>query len=341
MSDKVHDACEKYRKNRGLYEALTEKTKLIVKDILELEDINYSNITGRTKNVLSYERKARDPKYSDPEKEIFDMSGIRIILFTLKDTQKTWEVIQKSFKLIPEQTVDKSSELGVDRMGYRSIHCVGLFDDSRAGLPEYLLFKDMCFEIQVRTILQHAWAEFEHDRNYKFRGVLPDEIKRRLSILAGMLELTDNEFEKISEDIDMYAKEVSTKTEKGDLDIQITSISLVDYLNTKFKKLIELGLVTPELMTSDDKINQLNTLGIKTLEQFDNIVPEDYIERIIPVLESMRASPETSSFIYYFDGIIYDVMLIAFKKEFLEISGYTTEDLSSYEIKFYKSYGFE
>ncbi|MBA7622098.1 hypothetical protein ES703_29469 [subsurface metagenome] len=156
-----------------------------------------------------------------------------------------------------------------------------------------------------------------------------------------MLELTDNEFEKISEDIDMYAKEVSSKTEKGDLDIQITSISLVDYLNTKFTKLIELGLVTPELLTSDDKIYQLNTLGIKTLEQFDNIVPEDYIERIIPVLESMLASPETSSFNYFFDGITYDIMLIAFKRKFLEISGYKIEDLSSYEIKFYKSYGFE
>ena len=89
MSEKVHKACEIYRKNRGLYEALTEKTKLIVQDILELEGINYSNITGRTKKISSYERKARDPKYADPEKDIFDMSGVRIILFTLKDTQNT------------------------------------------------------------------------------------------------------------------------------------------------------------------------------------------------------------------------------------------------------------
>ena len=72
MSEKIHEACETYRKNRGLYEALTEKTKLIVKDILELEGINYSNITGRTKEISSYERKARDPKYTDPEKEIVD-----------------------------------------------------------------------------------------------------------------------------------------------------------------------------------------------------------------------------------------------------------------------------
>ena len=49
-------------------------------------------------------------------------------------------------------------------------------------LPEMKLFSGIPFEIQVRTILQHAWAEFAHDRNYKFRGVLPDVIARRYGV---------------------------------------------------------------------------------------------------------------------------------------------------------------
>ncbi len=57
--------------------------------------------------------------------------------------------------------------------------------DDRIILPEYQKFKDKKFEIQIRTILQHAWAEIEHDRDYKFTGELPINIKRRFRILAG------------------------------------------------------------------------------------------------------------------------------------------------------------
>ena len=50
--------------------------------------------------------------------------------------------------------------------------------------------------IQVRTVLQHAWAEFEHDIRYK--GTIPEEhapdLDRRFTLAAGLLELADREF---------------------------------------------------------------------------------------------------------------------------------------------------
>ena len=51
----------------------------------------------------------------------------------------------------------------------------------------------------MRTVLQHAWAEFEHDIRYK--GTIPDEhardLDRRFTLAAGLLELADREFSTI------------------------------------------------------------------------------------------------------------------------------------------------
>ena len=48
----------------------------------------------------------------------------------------------------------------------------------------------------MRTVLQHAWAEFEHDIRYK--GTVPEEhardFDRRFTLAAGLLELADQEF---------------------------------------------------------------------------------------------------------------------------------------------------
>ncbi|MDO5684258.1 MAG: hypothetical protein Q4G46_15720, partial [Propionibacteriaceae bacterium] len=53
-----------------------------------------------------------------------------------------------------------------------------------------------CFSVQLRTVLQHAWAEFEHDVRYK--GTIPPEqvpdLDRRFTLAAGLLELADSEF---------------------------------------------------------------------------------------------------------------------------------------------------
>lgn len=277
MSEKVNKAIENYSKKHGDYEIFTKKVESLIKEIINIEVINYSDITSRTKSILEYSKKAKKEKYTDPEKEIFDMSGIRIILYTNSDVKKTWEVIQKSFLILPEHTIDKGLELGVDKMGYRSLHCVAMFDEKRANLPEFKPYKDYCFEVQIRTILQHAWAEFEHDKNYKFSGILPDNVKRRLSILSGILELTDNEFDKISQEIDQYSIEVSEKTVRGLYDIQITTISLMDYMSSKFDALLNNKKII-YLIDTEKVINDLYKMKIYTIRQINDILPNNYIE---------------------------------------------------------------
>jgi hypothetical protein len=54
------------------------------------------------------------------------------------------------------------------------------------------------FEIQVRSLLEHAWAEIEHEIVYKSGITQPDAVRRRFAALAGSLELFDSEFEPVA-----------------------------------------------------------------------------------------------------------------------------------------------
>lgn len=300
INPKVEEVIAWYVKRQPAYEALAKKVESIIREILEAAGINYYSISCRAKPVDSFREKASREKYKDPCSEIMDMAGIRVITYTDSDAKGVLEIIQEAFEILPQHTIDKSAELGTNRVGYRSIHCVGTLGKKRLRLPEYKLFTEMCFEVQIRTILQHAWAEFEHDRNYKFSGVLPKDMRRRLSIVAGNLELIDREFDSISKAIDAYVVEVNRKTEIGDLSVPIDSKSLIAYMNKKFQPLVGLGVIQDFGGSDSVIIRFLSAMNINTLEELDNIVPKDYVEKLTQHLQLPMS----------FFGIIFQLLAI-------------------------------
>jgi putative GTP pyrophosphokinase len=284
---------------------LATRVESIIREVLDQNKINYHTITHRTKTLDGYEKKAE--KYPKPREEIMDMAGIRVITYIDSDAKKVEELTKSLFYIIPEHCVDKTKELGTDKVGYRSVHIVGTIGDQRSSLPENKNLANLRFEIQIRTILQHAWAEFEHDRNYKFSGVLPDEIKRRLAITAGNLELIDWTFESISHEIDQYVLEVEKKTAVGNLDTPITTASLTVYFEKKFSELIGKPL-NPTFNGIDNLvIRELSAVGIKTLQQLDNIIPKDFSEIFLKYKERSNYS-----------GLLRSIMIIHDSKAYFE-----------------------
>ena len=71
--------------------------------------------------------------------------------------------LQDQFYIDEKNSVDKRKALGDREFGYLSLHRIAMVSPQRGKLIEYLRFKDEPFEIQIRSILQHAWAEIEHD----------------------------------------------------------------------------------------------------------------------------------------------------------------------------------
>ncbi len=277
---KVEEAVEWYKQKYDTYAALSQTVESLVRNILNQEHVNFHEITNRPKSIERYREKASKEKYKDPRSEIMDMAGIRIITYIDSDAKRVEEIIKKNFELRLEHSKDKSEDLGIDRFGYNSIHCVCTLGKSRSALSEYQKFAGLRFEIQIRTILQHAWAEFEHDKNYKFKGVLPSDIRRRLAMVAGNLELLDWTFESISKDIDDYIRNLERQYKSGDLSSLITSASLKVYLAQKFSKVGE--NLKPNRDEDDDikMVTELEKVGIRTLEALHKSIPNDFVEMV-------------------------------------------------------------
>jgi putative GTP pyrophosphokinase len=97
-------------------------------------------------------------------------------------------------------------------------------------LSEYREFAGMPFEIQIRSILQHAWAEIEHDLGYKSKVAVPKEIRRKFARVAGALEAADEDFNEIKNYLREYESNVAQSIAADPGSVTVDSISLTSYL---------------------------------------------------------------------------------------------------------------
>jgi hypothetical protein len=120
------------------------------------------------------------------------------------------------------RSTDKRRRRDASAFGYRSLHYVcRLAPAGEAGLPP-----ESACEIQIRTVLEHAWAEIEHDLGYKARHALPAGARRRLGRLASLLELADQEFLAIRRDLEDYERALPGRIEAEGEDVALDRLSL-------------------------------------------------------------------------------------------------------------------
>ncbi|MEI4273382.1 DUF429 domain-containing protein [Klenkia sp. LSe6-5] len=178
--------------------AAAEQALALVTGLLDEAGINYLSITGRAKTVASFAEKATREVdgvrlYPDPARDIGDTVGVRVILYVQSDVVAVADLLGD--QVVVHDDRDLGSQTAREgRFGYSSRHLQIGLDAARAA--EWPALVDRRVQVQVRTVLQHAWAEFEHDIRYK--GTVPaehaSEFDRRFTLAAGLLELADQEF---------------------------------------------------------------------------------------------------------------------------------------------------
>jgi len=192
----IQNNLEWYKNNRYIYEDLSNEAKRIVEKNLNLKGIAYHNIYPRIKSLGSFETKIRKGIHYLP-KNMQDLAGVRIICYVKSDVDKVCDIIESNFNIDANKTKNREKILSENKMGYSSIQYVCKLPNLRTKLSENLHLSDRLFEIQVRTILQHAWAEIEHDDLYKNSNKLSGEIKRQFYLVSSILESADNELERL------------------------------------------------------------------------------------------------------------------------------------------------
>lgn len=275
MSDELDALLEKHVR-------LTETVGPLVRNFLSDAGIPFLAVTGRTKERASVDGKCAIKNYSDPIRQLTDLTGIRVIVYVESDVAKAVAVIRSAFRVDEENSIDKDRLLSVREAGYRSVHLVCDVGEHRERLQEYAGLAALKFEIQVRTVLQHAWAELEHDKNYKFKEGLPNDMQRQLYLHAGLLELADRGLDRLAREIDQYVETLRQKAQAGDLSSTIDSVSLLQFVEqwaaqhgVKLREIRVPNAVMPDLL------RELDACGIKTLTELNDAIPTDYAEEFL------------------------------------------------------------
>jgi len=206
---------EEYDNKYPKYEKLAKSLENTLKRLLE--GTNYIIITSRIKEYDSLLEKIQRKNYDKPFEKMKDICGLRIVCPYLSDTEIISKIINDEFDV--EESVDKSDLLEPDKFGYRSYHFIIKLKKDWLTVPDYRDLGGIKAEIQLRTILMHAWADIEHVLSYKSKEDVPRELQRDLSKLSALLELADGQLDDLwNRKIDYMEGILQDAKARGDFD---------------------------------------------------------------------------------------------------------------------------
>lgn len=292
MDDKIlAKMLEEYNTVQPLYDKLARKVADLIEQMLDGKAARIHSIDARAKDKGKLKEKLKRPNKSYTKlTDVTDLAGIRITTYFAEDVDLLAPIIEQEFKIDREDSSDKRDLLDPDRFGYLSLHYVGSLSKARTQLVEYRLLDGLKFEIQIRSILQHAWAEIEHDLGYKSPQSIPKKVRRRFARLASLLELADAEFSAIRNDLTDYAGTVDRQILVQPESVELNSLSLASYIqNSNHLRDLDLSiaatentiveeLALPETRSSwiERLLRRLLHLGITNIAQLDESIQRYY-----------------------------------------------------------------
>ena len=284
-----------------------------IEDVLSDAGLTYDHVTARVKEWRSLRSKSRKRRpdgtlmYPHPWQDIHDLIGVRVTTYHSTEIPRIIEALTEVFEV--RRSVDKTAQTRVSgSFGYGSHHLILRVPPSRVT-PALQAYVGREFEVQIRTVLQHAWAEFEHDIRYKRRGntgKLAPEVDRAFTLAAGLIELADQQFDLIA------AQQSATDTTAPiDLDVKFTAETLPGIIallhgNTIPQSRLEHYHWLEEL---------LHAHGLTTVAQLTELMSPANLEQVKTALHYTFQPGQVR--------IIDDLLLAAFGEEHIAKTGTT------------------
>jgi putative GTP pyrophosphokinase len=265
------------------YHAQQEPRKLFLKALnddirthLRNEAIRFVDTPWRVKAESSLLKKVRkNPAAYKSVSDVHDFCGLRVITYLREDIEHTLSALARRYELTE---VKDRSPLDPTQFGYLSHHARIKFHQAS---PFRGQFSDFYAEIQVRTILQHAWAEIEHDLGYKNDVGIPSHLRRRFSLLSGLLEIADREFDELRVEISTHVRSLGKRSENDWFDVSVDSHSLKHFCENSslLRASAERVRVNADAAPHNDheyarNVSALDHLRIETLGGLDRLLEE-------------------------------------------------------------------
>jgi len=186
---------------------LAEKLQAHIKELLD-DVARIDRVSARAKAPERFIGKAKTQtaagarKYDHPFEQIQDLVGARVIVFYKQDVDAVSKVLNRYLRRIESKNLVPDS---VDQFGYVGRHFIlaipeDVVDDDadRSKTPQF-------FELQVKTLFQHAWSEAEHDLAYKPSEALSPHQQRQIAFTAAQAWGADEIFEQLYSELGRLA----------------------------------------------------------------------------------------------------------------------------------------
>jgi len=235
-----HDLLDAFLRRLPALRALAPAMRAQLQGELTRGGVPVHALSERVKSLPSLAGKLAHPgrtyRHLD---DITDLVGLRVITYFDDGIEAAAHCVERAFRIDAARSVDKRRQDDPSHFGYQSLHYICRPPaDLVAAEPAW----DVAFEVQIRTILQHAWAEIEHDLGYKSPEALPLPVRRRFSRLAGLLEIADHEFVALRRTMEDYTQSLRRPDSLGDTSIGLDAAS--------FRPLV----ATPAVTALDDAL---------------------------------------------------------------------------------------
>lgn len=186
MRTDIEQIVQDFDSIRSDLENLASNLRLEIKEQLkELERVD--KISARVKSTKSFKEKAckeeqdGKPKYAEPLKEIQDMIGLRIVVYYEDDFEQIMKIVEPYFNRVEKRRITPDDEA---EFGYEGLHYIFFIPEHHLGPYRDKPIIPNFFELQIKTLFQHAWAQAGHGLGYKPKCEFTRDLKRKLAFVA-------------------------------------------------------------------------------------------------------------------------------------------------------------
>jgi ppGpp synthetase/RelA/SpoT-type nucleotidyltranferase len=185
MSDeRIEKIMEEYNLLQDLYKEFCNTIVFLLRRLLKNTAIQYQLVNSRVKDRDSLRTKLVDNKplsNLSSIKKLDDIAGCRVIFYLENEINNFIPYIYQEFEVV-------KNNLRYTEDDYNAHHLIIKFKEERLNLTEYAQFKDLRCELQLTTVLFHAWSEVSHNITYKTPKDIAEFDSEKLDFLKNQLK---------------------------------------------------------------------------------------------------------------------------------------------------------
>jgi putative GTP pyrophosphokinase len=268
------DYLDAYSSHYESYKAAADLGLKEVQKILDTLPFSVHLVTARAKDENSVRRKLRRKRYEKPSTQLTDLIGIRVITYYSDEVDQVADLLKQHFRINKKMSEDKRVRFAYNQFGYQSVHLIAKLASGLLDSPNAHILKTKWFEIQIRSILDHAWAEIEHEVVYKSDLIDRQRFSRRFAAISGTLWMLEREFIDLRAEKSRIIEQHLNTIRNGEGDeIRVDACSLTAYMEFKFPSAVGWRSSSGSFFSHSDVVcsEALRAFGHRTLSQLDNL----------------------------------------------------------------------